>query len=90
MINQHLQAAIAELQEFTEFSGSPINISHVYEELRLRKHAEALLKQTNEELEVRVEERNIELIQANHDQKLPLRNSNILRLNWCKLKKCRV
>ncbi|MEH2258296.1 PAS domain-containing sensor histidine kinase [Nostoc sp.] len=62
----------AQPQSETEFSGSLINISDVYDELRLRKHAEALLKQTNEELEARVEQRNIELIQANHDLKVTL------------------
>ncbi|MBN3946502.1 MAG: PAS domain-containing sensor histidine kinase [Nostoc sp. NMS7] len=62
----------AQPQSETEFSGSLINISDVYDELRLRKHAEALLKQTNEELETRVEQRNIELIQANHDLKVIL------------------
>ena len=62
----------AQPQSETEFSGSPINISDVYEELRLRKHAEGLLKQINEELEARVEQRNIELIQANHDLKVTL------------------
>ncbi|BAY27830.1 two-component sensor histidine kinase [Calothrix sp. NIES-2100] len=48
-----------------EFSGSLINISD-------KKRAEALLKQTNEELEARVEQRNTELIQANHDLKVTL------------------
>ncbi|WDD36473.1 histidine kinase dimerization/phospho-acceptor domain-containing protein (plasmid) [Nostoc sp. UHCC 0926] len=62
----------AQPQSETEFSGSMINISDVYNELRLRKHAEALLKQTNEELEARVEQRNIELIQANQDLKVTL------------------
>lgn len=55
----------AQPQTETEFSGSLINISD-------RKHAEGLLKQTNEELEARVEQRNIELIQANHDLKVTL------------------
>ncbi|MEH2279597.1 MAG: ATP-binding protein [Nostoc sp.] len=55
----------AQPQSETEFSGSLSNISD-------RKHAEALLKQTNEELEARVEQRNIELIQANHDLKVTL------------------
>ncbi|MGF2033800.1 MAG: PAS domain-containing sensor histidine kinase [Nostoc sp. CmiVER01] len=62
----------AQPQSETEFSGSLINISDVYDELRLRKQAEALLKQTNEQLEARVEQRNIELIQANHDLKVTL------------------
>jgi len=62
----------AQPQSETEFSGSLINITDVYDELRLRKHAEGLLKQTNEELEARVEQRNIELIQANHDLKVTL------------------
>ncbi|MDZ8221445.1 PAS domain-containing sensor histidine kinase [Nostoc sp. ChiVER01] len=62
----------AQPQSETEFSGSLINISDVYNELRLRKQAEALLKQTNEQLEARVEQRNIELIQANHDLKVTL------------------
>ena len=55
----------AQPQSETEFSGSLSNISD-------RKHAQALLKQTNEELEARVEQRNIELIQANHDLKVIL------------------
>ncbi|WP_375505190.1 ATP-binding protein [uncultured Nostoc sp.] len=55
----------AQPQSETEFSGSLSNISD-------RKHAEALLKQTNEELEARVEQRNIELIQANHNLKVTL------------------
>ncbi|MGH1396613.1 MAG: PAS domain-containing sensor histidine kinase [Trichormus sp.] len=49
----------------TEFSGSLILISD-------RKTAEALLKQTNEELEARVEQRNTELIQANEQLKVTL------------------
>ncbi|MHC5769718.1 MAG: PAS domain-containing sensor histidine kinase [Nostoc sp.] len=56
----------AQPQSETEFSGSLSNISD-------RKHAEALLKQTNEQLEARVEQRNIELIQANHDLKVTLK-----------------
>ncbi|MFN6487507.1 MULTISPECIES: PAS domain S-box protein [unclassified Nostoc] len=55
----------AQPQSETEFSGSLINISD-------SKHAEALLQQTNEELEARVEQRNIELIQANYDLKITL------------------
>ncbi|MBE9085202.1 PAS domain S-box protein [Tolypothrix sp. LEGE 11397] len=49
----------------SEFSGSLIHIND-------RKQAEVLLKQTNEELEARVEQRNTELIQANHELKLTL------------------
>jgi two-component system, NtrC family, sensor kinase len=48
-----------------EFSGSLINISD-------KKQAQVLLKQTNEELEARVEQRNTELIQANNDLKVTL------------------
>lgn len=44
----------------SHLSGSLINITE-------RKQAEMLLRQTNEELEIRVEQRTSELIQANHE-----------------------